>query len=307
MVPANALPSTPSIQHTGAMSSAVAGMRWDATSRTPAAAAWRHVDSLAGGPPVDPQLRVTLHFHPDRFFSGRPLLDHLAADGWYRSQFETRTSNGGLTAHVGGQRWEWESRIFGGAYDHGADSDRPKYSSLNHRRRREGGSIRFGSAHLRLAAHTLQRTTFCYPDSVFEPEAFGTAEHLALGALADADSRDRLDDYIEAHLHGPLRLDRDVEALVLDPAHRDSEVAEAAAALPFPLEWHHGFRLHVDELARHADYRGEEVLAAGLTVARTGWIDARLIGDAVHRGEHDEQTLKRLWHCVARFGGPREG
>lgn len=280
---------------------------WDAAAETAAAAAWRHVNSLSAGPPVDPQLRVTLHFHPDRLFAGRPLVDHLAADGEYRSQFETRTSNGGLTAHLGGQRWAWESRIFGGAYDHCPERERPKYGSLNHRRRREGGSIRFGSAHLRLAAPTLPRTTFCYPDSVYEPSAFGTAEHLGLVALADADDRDRLDDYIEAHVHGPLRLDRDVEAVVLDPAYRGSVVEEAAGALPFPLEWHDGFRLKVDELARHTDYRGDEVVAAGLAVARSGWVDARLIGDAVGRHEHDEQTLKRLWHCVARFGVPREG
>ena len=33
-----------------------------------------------------------------------------------------------------------------------------------------------------------------------------------------------LDDYIEAHVHGPLRFATDVEALVLDPCFRDTEV-----------------------------------------------------------------------------------
>jgi hypothetical protein len=60
---------------------------------------------------------VTLNFHPDRLVSGMPILAAMARDGAYRSQFETGTSNGGLTAHPGGDRWRWESRIFAAACD----------------------------------------------------------------------------------------------------------------------------------------------------------------------------------------------
>jgi hypothetical protein len=260
-----------------------------------------HVAALAFGPPLDRRLRVSVHFHPDRLFHGVPLLHQLAADGVYRSQFETLTSNGGLTAHEGGDRWRWEHRIFGGVYDGGPSSDRPKYGSLNHRLRQSGGSVRFGSAHLRLAEGTLDRTTFCYPDSTFKPSDFGTAERMPLIALADSDGTDFLDDYVEAQVHGPLLLASDVEALVLDPSHRGTEVEEAAAALPFPVTWHQGFRLHVDELAEHTSYRGAGVVKAGRAVAVDGWLDARIIGSAVAAGQ-DPQTLKRLWHTVARFG-----
>jgi hypothetical protein len=48
-----------------------------------------HVTSLATGEPVDPSLRVTLHFHPDRLVAGAPMLEIIARDGVYRSQFET--------------------------------------------------------------------------------------------------------------------------------------------------------------------------------------------------------------------------
>ncbi|WP_326827032.1 DUF3626 domain-containing protein [Streptosporangium sp. NBC_01756] len=49
---------------------------------------------------------------------GEPaILERLAKDGAYLSQFVTGTGNGGLTAHPGGDRWRWESRIFGSAYD----------------------------------------------------------------------------------------------------------------------------------------------------------------------------------------------
>ncbi|MFF4772940.1 DUF3626 domain-containing protein [Microtetraspora fusca] len=33
-------------------------------------------------------------------------------DGVYLSQFVTGTGHGGLTAHPGGDRWRWKSRIF---------------------------------------------------------------------------------------------------------------------------------------------------------------------------------------------------
>ncbi|HWM16384.1 MAG TPA: DUF3626 domain-containing protein [Microbacterium sp.] len=49
----------------------------------------------------------------------------------YVSQFVTRTSNGGLTAFVGGHRYEWEHRIFSGAYDASAPQDRPVYGALS--------------------------------------------------------------------------------------------------------------------------------------------------------------------------------
>jgi len=267
---------------------------------------WRralaHVAGSASGPPVQAGLSVTVHFHPDRVVGEVPLLQHLVADGLYRSQFETGTSNGGLTAHPGGDRWRWEQRMFAGTYDDAPPDRRPKYGSLNHRGRPAGGSVRFGSSHLRLRPHVLERTTFCYPDSVTEPTAVGTAAHMSLIALAEADEVDVLDDYIEAQVHGPLPLDRDIEALVLDPSYRGTEIEATAAALPFPVIWHHGFRLHVDVLAENGEYRGEEVVRAGRAVAEGDWLDARTIGDASRSGRHAPQILKRLWHCTARFG-----
>ena len=62
----------------------------------------------------------------------------------------------------------------------------------------------------------------------------------------------------------------------------------------------------MSELERHPDYRGPEVVELGARVADSGWLDARVVGDAARTGEHDPQTLKRVWHCVARFGHPIE-
>ena len=88
---------------------------WTPAPGSPQARALAYVAARSAGPPVDPSLRVTLQFHPDRLHGGTPILRALASAGVYRSQFETGTSNGGLTAHPGGDRWKWESRIFGTA------------------------------------------------------------------------------------------------------------------------------------------------------------------------------------------------
>ncbi|MGY5307479.1 DUF3626 domain-containing protein [Nocardia gipuzkoensis] len=196
-------------------------------------AALAHVATLSTGVPLDRALRVTVHFHPDVMFGQETVLGALARGGVYRSQFETGLGNGGLTAHPGGARRLWESRMFGVHYDSAPVSARPKCGSLNHRGDRYGGSPRFGSCYLRLAEHTLERTTFCFPDSVFEPHSFGTAERMNLIGLADEVTvADPLDHYIEAHLHGVLSLQRDVEELVLDPSYRDTLIHEIAVGLP---------------------------------------------------------------------------
>ncbi|MFH8931894.1 DUF3626 domain-containing protein [Streptomyces pristinaespiralis] len=266
--------------------------------------ALRHVTELSSGRPLDPALRVTLNFHPDRTAHGRPILEALAESGVYVSQFVTGTSNGGLTAFPGGDRWRWESRIFGGAYDDAAAWERPVYGALNFRRKPVGAAPRFGSAHFRLAAHTPARTTFCYPDSCVDPSDFGVADRMGLIELALADRQDALDDYIEAQVHGQVRLDRDVEALVLDPCYRGTDVEEAARRLPCPVEWHPGFRLTVGELCRYPAYRGQEYVDLGARIAVDGLLDARIVGDAVRTGRYDPQAVKKVWHCLARFGAP---
>ncbi|MEU1894290.1 DUF3626 domain-containing protein [Streptomyces pristinaespiralis] len=277
------------------------------SSDTPDAArerALRHVAELSSGRPLDPALRVTLNFHPDRTAQGRPILEALAESGVYVSQFVTGTSNGGLTAFPGGDRWRWESRIFGGAYDYAAAWERPVYGALNFRRKPVGAAPRFGSAHFRLAAHIPARTTFCYPDSCVDPSDFGVADRMGLIELALADRQDALDDYIEAQVHGQVRLDRDVEALVLDPCYRGTDVEEAARRLPCPVEWHPGFRLTVGELCRYPAYRGQEYVDLGARIAVDGLLDARIVGDAVRAGCYDPQAVKKVWHCLARFGAP---
>jgi len=265
-------------------------------------AAIAYVNARATGKPIDRALRITLNFHPDRAHEAVHILDSLAQGGVYRSQFETRTSNGGLTAHPGGDRWQWESRIFNGAYDNASPTERPKYGALNYKRDQYGASPRFGSAYLRLKQDVLERSTFCYPDSVFEPEAFGTSGRMALIDLAMADDKDLLDDYIEAQVHGELRIAQDVEALVLDPCYHGTDVETLANILNCPIEWHSGFVLTVEEMARYPDYRGQEFVDLGKDIAKAGVLTPKIIGDEAATGKYDSQALKRVWHYLARFG-----
>ena len=151
----------------------------------------------------------------------------------------------------------------------------------------------------------MTRTTFCYPDSFFEPSDFGVVARIGLIELALADRQDNLDDSIEAQVHGPVRPNCHAEALVLDPCYRGTAVEVAALRLGCPVEWHPGFRLNVAELLRHPGYRGQEYVDLGAQVAVDGVLTPRIVGEAARAGHHDPQAIKKVWHYLARFGAPR--
>lgn len=236
-----------------------------------------HVRRVSSGPPVPGHVRVTINFHPDSLHRNEWMIEALASKGVYRSQFETGTSNGGLTAQAGGDRWNWESRIFGGAYDKAKPSLRPKYGALNYLGHATGGSPRFGACHLRMRPHVLPRSTFCYPDSHWEPTNFGVADQMGLISLAEKDRAevDELDNYIEAHIHEPVSLIEDVEAIVLDPSYRETEIETAAANLGCPIEWHTGFHMVADFVADCASYRGQKVADAAESLIENGALTPR--------------------------------
>ena len=149
--------------------------------------------------------------------------------------------------------------------------------------------------------HALERSTFCYPDSVFEPEHFGGPERIEeLVALADAAAaeHDPLDDYVEAQVHDGVDLAQDVEAIVLDPCFRDGPVHEAAATMPCEVRFHPGFRVATAGL--DPGYRGPEPVALAQSLGDV--LTPDVIGDAARTGDHDPQSLKRVWHLLARFG-----
>lgn len=272
------------------------------TDSRPVTAALRHVRSRSAGGVIDGSARVTVHFHPDAPYGQSTVIQSLAQDGVYRSQFETGIGNGGLTAHPGGDRWLWESELFGACYDTADPTLRPKYGSVNLRNDAYGGSPRFGSSYLRLTAAALARATFCCPDSVFRPTHVGTADRFdRVRAVQDREFEDPLDAYVEAHVHGVLDLRADVEALVLDPSFRGSDVERAASELGCPVEWHPGYAATAAALG-HPEYRDETAVRLGMQLASDGLLTPHSLGLARRRRDLDPQELKRVWHLLARYG-----
>ena len=315
-------------------------------------AALAHVRALAGGGGTAPAevlrpARITVNFHPDRLAGALTVAAALARDGVYRTQFETRISNGGLTAHPGGDRERWETRMFGGAYAPELTAGRPVYGGFNLAGHVDGASPRFGSCHLRLTAAAGARATFSHGDSVTEPTVVGTLDTFGgiWAALLDEVARTGtalglaaatpgewvaalsvpraqpgrvLDDYVETQVHGGVDLAADVEAIVADPSFRGTPTGDLLAGLAPRLHWHPGFTLRPEEFPAEARGPLAPVLAAHLaTLYRAELIDAELIGRAARSVVREPQRwsafpdplqqLKYLWHILVMAGRPAAG
>jgi len=264
------------------------------------------IDSIyirSQGSPLSKTASVTLNFHPDTLIDNKPLLAVLASEGVYRSQFETGTSNGSLSAHEGGRRFEWEQQLFGGAYDQAPSTLRPKYGALNYKQSEFGAAPRFGSAHFRLNCALNCRCTFAYPDSHTNPEHFGTNDRMALITLAEKNALqlEPLDNYIEAHVHGVVDIAHDVDALVLDSCYKNTPIESIAETLPCSLEWHSGYVLtdeHVDLLKA---FRGETVAKFISQVLAIAPLTPARLAD-YRDGSVAPDILKKVWHCLALLG-----
>jgi Protein of unknown function (DUF3626) len=300
--------------------------------------------------------RIAVHLHPDRVVGDSTVSQALLADGIYKSQFETRISNGSVTAYKDGPRDEWERVLFGGNYHVGGVelSQRPKYGAFDLVRNSDGPTPRFGSCFFVLRPEVMLRTTFTYGGSQDSPAYLGTIDEFdavvsallaecfnrdsALGVsnvrpanliariigldrlpkVSDESTSRNLDHFIEAQIHGPIRLDRDVESLVADPSFRGTEIWDDLVNMShkfgFPIQLHPGFRMRAADVP--LDFRGPNMPSLAARVAIGGVIDARAIGIAAQelykdsdawkdRGSLAEvlQELKLLWHILVKYGG----
>jgi hypothetical protein len=243
----------------------------------------------------------------------------LQRDGRYRSQFETRISNGGLTAIPGGDRDRWEAELFGEAFQRpgGLMAERPKYGALDLARHADGPAPRFGSCYLRLRPEVLNRSTLLCGDTFLQRGDAGTidAPLPVLAGLLEAVATDgwrlgherldvdalvglllaeppiepfgdrpgrALDEYIEVQVHGDVRLFEDVELLVADP----SFIGEATGERLRQLAAECGFPLHWHggfELEAEwipADFRDPVLPELGLRLQRDFPAEGRPAGSA---------------------------
>lgn len=293
--------------------------------------------------------RLTVNFHPDRIGrDGRSVAAGLLARGAYRSQWVTGVSAGSRSALHGGERHRFEREFFAGAYEDidPASGEHPVYGALDLTVDDHGGSPRFGSCFLVLRPHVRARTTMCVGDTNAGPPDVGTfdepwsilaglAEQAAAGNLLDRrldadtllailDGQDvwrsasrQLDGYVEAQVHGGVDLADDVEAMVLDPSFRGSDVeqhlATAAARHGFELVWHRGSELAVADVPDH--FRGPSMPALARRVAGSrGVVHASAIGIAASEHPYEDPTplgdppespsqqLKYLWHTLLAYG-----
>jgi hypothetical protein len=290
----------------------------------------------------------------------RTVAQSLLDCGIYKSQFETQLSNGSVSAFPGGARDEWERKIFGGAYqlEGVTAAHRPKYGALDLLGHSDGPSPRFGSCYFLSTPAVAARSTFTYLDSHLDPVEKGTYEELddiVAALFAESFTRDfaigekdlspprllerllsgwerpfadpslrlptrNLNHYIEAQVHGDVRLHDDVDILVADPSFQGSETGRTLESLceryQIQCFWHAGFVLAPDEVP--ADFRGPNMPSLAGRIAVEGRVDAAAIGRAAHelkrdpsawadRGGYAEvlQELKLMWHVLVRFGHAR--
>jgi hypothetical protein len=128
-----------------------------------------------------------------------------------------------------------------------------------------------------------------------------------------------LDTGVEAQVHGPVVLNRDVELLVADPAFQGTSTGrmlnELADQYGFELQWHCGFRLTVRDVPD--DFRGPAMPGFAQRVAGgSGVLDAVSLGKAAASLHHNPEQwsewgeyrdvlrlLRQLWHVMVHFGG----
>ena len=293
---------------------------------------------------------VTINFHPDRFSNnGKTIIENLIAQGQYHGQFRTGTTNGGRSAHPGGDRFLWEQRIFFDSYPTDA-IERPKYGALNLFRYIDGASMRFGSCFFSLKHNVIKRCTFAYGDSSANPETLCTNDTFIgiIAALFDeftskgdqsvtsnaevlaillnkgrglTDLGRNLDYCIEAHVHGDIHLDKDIEIFYVDGSFKNTLIGEQAETLckkyGIVLRWIPERRIDLDTIGNL--FRGPKIPVIAERIdslfGKQGFINAELIGRAsrdcsLHPeawediGSEPElfQYLKQLWHMVGYFG-----
>ncbi len=207
--------------------------------------------------------RIAIHFHPYRLRKdAKTVIESMIESGQYKNQFETKISNGSLTAFKGGQRDIWENLLFGQIYEKNEvqNSLRPKYGSLSLMGHANGPSPRFGSCYFLLKPAISRYATFTYLDSYKNPKEKGTLKYfdeILASILSESFERDyaigeknirpnglvekinrnlnqdhgfismkpmskNLDHYIEAQIHTEIHLSNDIDYLIADSAYRNT-------------------------------------------------------------------------------------
>jgi len=164
-------------------------------------------------------------------FKSRDVLEKLLNDKYYRNQFETKTSNGALCET---SRINWEDRMFNKIYHDANGFHRVKYGVLNYMKNPRGvpSCSQYGDSYFVLKNETVRfRVTLASSDTSDSDVAIGTCEHychvlnkyknqeldhlakVANGEISKSAAKDS--NYKEIQVHGEVRLDRDIQKIVI--------------------------------------------------------------------------------------------
>lgn len=157
---------------------------------------------------------------------------NIADDTHYRNQFETHVSMGTLSNE---KRIEWEKNLF--RYNNDITGpDRPKYGNLpiqissgdTHNKI----TIGYGKCYFTLKNHVKNRTTITHGDShskelreVFNFEYFHLIGEKNIQNIKYFVNNGKIHDnfeYIEAQIHGPIRLDTDIAKFCYPHCYHDN-------------------------------------------------------------------------------------
>lgn len=276
--------------------------------------------------------RICLHFHPYRLNNqGESVIELLLHSGIYKNQFETKISNGSLSAYKGGQRDIWENNLFGQTI---LFDNRPKYGALDLFRHADGPSPRFGSCYFVLKPALNKSATFTYLDSYKTPDERGTIKILDIilvsllqdclenkEALGETNIRpnklvakilknlltpytqtvlrkpkQNLDQYIEAQVHADILLKEDVAILVANTAYKNTPIETVIKKLSekyqIELLWRQGLELPLETAI--ANFRGTTIPNMVTQFTANGLINVAVLAETEKRLNKDLKNKEEL-------------
>ena len=176
--------------------------------------------------------QIIIHFSP-------LLLDKFLNDTNYRNGFEIGRDSNYLKSRI-----TWETNLFNRIYDNVKDgSNRVKYGVLNITNCLEGvkSCYSYGDSYFVLKKDIKKRSTFVFGDSSIMDIHIATFKHFnsILLYMNDGDFKNLVDhvlncfnynemdlkgpeykgSYIEVQIHGPIRFNQDIDRIVLNPTH----------------------------------------------------------------------------------------
>lgn len=180
---------------------------------------------------VQNNANVVIHVNLDK------TLQYLCQDIFYRNIFETLKGGG---SNCLASRADWEKNLFNGIYENAKPFEKVKYGALNIGNHYSGVKMcyPYGDSYLILKKDIKKRATFVYGDSSRKDFHLSTFENplsvlyfipdqLLIDVIKIANYEqeycENIGQYIEVQIHGSLKLDRDIECLMVNPKYVNNE------------------------------------------------------------------------------------